>query len=143
MDIKDIIIKEHLYTNIECSICYELFIDTKGKDYWLLLDEIENKYNQRLRNELENKKGVLLLENKFECLVCKNIICRGCIWSLESARVDADPDMIDMYENGLVDDGYSSYDGKVDGYQGEDGPIICPFCKTKDFRDYNDYNKVK
>jgi hypothetical protein len=64
-------------------------------------------------------------------LVCKNIICRKCYWSFENHKYkpthEADIELFE-YCGGL--DEY----GLVKGCPGEDCPIICPFCRTKDYK---------
>lgn len=34
------------------------------------------------------------------------------------------------------DDEDDEDDYEIDGIQGEDGPITCPFCRTNDYREY-------
>ena len=51
-----------------------------------------------------------LYEDRMECITCKNIICCKCYWHFENHEL---------------------IDGEVPGF---DCPIICPFCRQKDYK---------
>ena len=117
--------EENIYVNdSECGICYERFINIKGVDFELFLET----HKPTLINE--NDIGYVY-DERFECLICKNKCCRGCVWNftgLKKNPSDDDDTDDDYYE--IDDDGY------IRGIQGEDGPITCPFCRTNDYREY-------
>ncbi len=70
-----------------------------------------------------------LWEDRFECLTCKNIICQGCYWSFTNHKVIPDEDIDNCRYYGELDE-----NGLVDGCPGKDCPIICPFCRTRDYK---------
>ncbi len=109
-----------IVTSIECRICFEQFIDLKGEDFDLFVER--NKNNLPRKFEYDNR--CLIYQDRFECLICKNKCCRGCVWSFAGLKIkpnDADDDITEE---------------KINGIQGEDGPITCPFCRTNDYREY-------
>jgi hypothetical protein len=111
---------------IECQICYEKFIKLNDKQYCIFL-EVNREI---LPDTFENDTCCLLYEDRFECLCCKSIICQGCYWSFENHTFKPDETYVEDYEyfSELDDDGF------VEGCPGEDCPIICPFCRTKDYK---------
>ena len=69
-------------------------------------------------------------EDRFECLICQNIICRKCYWSFKNHKFKPAEEDCEMYEaSGNLDN-----DGMVEGCPGEDCPIVCPFCRQKDYK---------
>ena len=112
--------------NIECQICYEKFIKLSSTQYYSFLEE--NKDN--LPNSFEDDTCCRLYDDRFECLTCKKIICKDCYWSFKNHKFRPDDEFIEEFiyfdrldENGLAE-----------GTPGEDCPIICPFCRTKDYK---------
>lgn len=127
---EDIISKIKLDTH--CGICYEPFIDiykyvSKGEDFYDFLKKIKEEISPEISRSFDNEYCCKEFDERFECLVCKNMVCRSCIWSFV---LKIKP--IQHIRNHITDD-YTDY---VDGIQGEDGPISCPFCRTKDYREY-------
>jgi hypothetical protein len=113
-------------SNIECSICYEKFIKLTNKEFDIFYED--NK--ELLPETFEDDNICRCYEDRFECLKCKNIICRACYWNFKNHKFKPDDEWIEDYEaSGNLDE-----DGMVEGWPGEDCPIICPFCRTKDYK---------
>jgi len=124
MEISEII--NEIKNDIECQICLDLFIKLTYKEYDKFLKDNE----KLLPYTFEDDTCCCLYQDRFECLVCKNIICQKCIWSLKNHKFIPDDWCIDDYEYfGELDE-----DGFADGVPGQDCPIICPFCRTKDYK---------
>ena len=119
-------------SDIECQICYEKFIKLNYKQYCIFLED--NKHI--IPDTFEDDTCCRLLEDRFECLVCKSIICLKCYWNFKGHKFKPDDDDIEDYEYfDFVFGNQTLYeDGFVEGCPGEDCPIICPFCKTKDYK---------
>ena len=112
--------------DIECKICLEKFIKLTYKELYKFLED--NK--EILPDTFEDDNCCRCYEDRFECLMCKNVICRMCYLNLKNHKVKPDECDIGYYEYcGGLDD-----DGMVEGCPGEDCPIICPFCRTKDYK---------
>ena len=57
-------------------------------------------------------------------------MCRNCYWNFKNHKFKPDDNYIEEYEaSGNLDN-----DGMVEGCAGQDCPIICPFCRTKDYK---------
>jgi hypothetical protein len=112
--------------DIECKICFEKFIKLTNEQF-----DIFYKDNKELLPEtFEDDNICRCYEDRFECLKCKNVICRECYWNFKNHKFKPEEDLIEFYEaSGNLD-----YDGMVEGTPGEDCPIICPFCRTKDYK---------
>jgi hypothetical protein len=117
---------EDIKTDIECEICYETFINLTYRNYDKFL--IDNKH--LLPENFDNDMSCLLYEDRFECSCCKNIICQRCYWSFENHKFKPPYEHIEDYE--YFDE--LDENGMINGCPGEDCPIICPFCKTKDYK---------
>lgn len=117
---------DNITSNIKCQICYEKFIKLTPKEFDNFLED--NK--ELLPDTFEDNNCCRCYEYRFECLTCKNIICRDCYWSFQNHKFRPDDEFIEEFiyfdrldENGLAE-----------GTPGEDCPIICPFCRTKDYK---------
>ena len=110
-------------SDIECSICCEKFIKLTYKQFYE-----DNK--ELLPETFEDDNICRCYEDRFECLKCKNIICQKCFWNFKNHKFKPDDDYIEDYEYfGELDE-----DGFAEGCPGQDCPIICPFCRTKDYK---------
>jgi hypothetical protein len=118
---------DKIKSSIECTICFEKFIKLSYERLCIFYEDNKNILPQTF----EDDNCCRCFEDRFECLVCKNIICRKCYWSFENHKYkpthEADIELFE-YCGGL--DEY----GLVKGCPGEDCPIICPFCRTKDYK---------
>jgi hypothetical protein len=119
-------ILDNITCNIKCQICYEKFIKLTHKEFYKFLED--NK--ELIPNTFEDNYCCRCYEDRFECLTCKNIICKDCYWSFKNHKFRPDNEFIEEFiyfdrldENGLAE-----------GTPGEDCPIICPFCRTKDYK---------
>jgi hypothetical protein len=126
MEISQII--HEIKSDVECQICFEKFIKLTYEKF-----DIFYKDNKDFLPEtFEDDNCCRCYEDRFECLTCKNKICRKCYWSFKNHKHRPDDDYIEDYEYfGELDE-----DGLVEGCPGEDCPIICPFCRTKDYKIY-------
>jgi hypothetical protein len=125
MDTNKII--NNIKSDIECDICYEKFIKLKWKQYSKFLEDNKNL----LPFTFEDDTCCLLYEDRFECLICKNkVICRKCYWNFKNHKFKPEDYVLEDYEylNELDDNGLA------EGCPSEDCPIICPFCRTKDYK---------
>jgi hypothetical protein len=115
-----------LFTDINCQICFENFINLKHHQYLNFI-----KSNKKLLSEnFDEDNCCHLYEDRFECLTCKNIICQKCYWSFKNHYFVPREDLIEFYEAcGTLED-----NGMVEGCPGEECPIICPFCRTIDYK---------
>jgi len=124
MEITQII--NEIKTDIECKICFEKFIKLTNKQF----DKFYKENEELLPETFQDDNYCRCYEDRFECLQCKNIICQRCYWSFKNHQFKPQESLIDYYEaSGNLDD-----DGMVEGCPGEDCPIICPFCRTKDYK---------
>ena len=112
--------------NINCQICYEKFIKLNSTQYYIFLEDNKNV----LPKNFEDNTSCRLYEYRFECLTCKNIICRDCYWNFKGHKFKPDEEWIEDY----IFHGELDKDGLVEGIPGEDCPIICPFCRMKDYK---------
>ena len=112
----------------ECKICFEKFIKLTYKQFNKFLED--NKHI--ISDSFEDENCCRCYEDRFECLVCKVNICRDCYWNLKNHNFKPDDDYIEDYEyfDELDEEGFA------EGRPGEDCPIICPFCRTKDYKIY-------
>lgn len=114
-------------SDISCNICYDKFIKLTSRQYYKLL----NDYEHLLPSSFEDDTCCQLYEDRFECLICKDVkICRKCYWSFKNHNFKPDDDCVEEYE--YFDE--VDIDGFAEGCPGEDCPIICPFCRTKDYK---------
>ena len=124
MEISEIINK--IKSDIECQICFEKFIKLTYKEFDNFLED--NKV--LLPQTFEDDYGCRCYEHRFECLKCKNVVCRNCYWNFKNHKFKPNDEDIEDYEYfGNLDE-----DGFAEGCPGEDCPIICPFCRTKDYK---------
>jgi hypothetical protein len=113
-------------SKIECKICFEKFIKLTNKQY----DKFCKDNEYFLPETFEDDNCCRCYEDRFECLICKIVICQKCYWSFKNHKFKPREDWIDYYKaSGNLDD-----DGMVEGCPGEECPIICPFCRTKDYK---------
>ena len=121
-----LLIINKIKSDVECKICFERFIKLTYKEFNKFLED--NK--EVLPETFEDDNCCRCYEDRFECLTCKNIICRACYWNFKNHKFKPDDDYIEDYEYfGELDE-----DGFAEGCPGEDCPIICPFCRTKDYK---------
>jgi hypothetical protein len=113
-------------SDIECKICFEKFIKLTNKQYHKFYEENA----ELLPESYDDDNNLRCWEDRFECLQCKNIICQKCYWSFKNHYFKPREDLIDFYKAS----GNLNNDGMVEGCPGEDCPIICPFCRTKDYK---------
>jgi hypothetical protein len=113
--------------DVECNICFEKFIKITCKEFDKIL--IDNK--EILPETFERDFCCRYYKDRFKCKICKNEICRHCYLSFRNHKIKPRDGWINFYEeSGELDD-----DGMVDACRpGEDCPIICPFCRTKDYK---------
>lgn len=124
MEISEIINK--IKSDIECQICFEKFIKLTNKEFDNFLED--NKV--LLPQTFEDDYCCRCYEDRFECLKCKNVVCRNCYWNFKNHKFKPNDEHIEDYEYF----GYLDEDGLAEGCPGEDCPIICPFCRTKDYK---------
>lgn len=112
--------------DIECKICFEKFIKLTNEEFDKFLDN--NK--ELLTKTFVDDNYCRVYEDRFECLKCKNVVCQHCYWNFKNHKYKPHIDDIGIYDaGGMLDD-----DGLAEGCPGEDCPIICPFCRTKDYK---------
>jgi len=119
-------ILDNITCNIKCQICYEKFIKLTNEEFYNFLED--NK--ELLPKTFEDNYCCRCYEDRFVCLTCKNIICKDCYWSFKDHKFRPDNEFIEefIYFNRLDENCL------VEGTPGEDCPIICPFCRTKDYK---------
>ncbi len=118
----------NIFNNIECQICFEKFIKLTNDEYYKFIEKNKNI----LPEIFEDNTCCRCYEDRFECLTCKNTICRKCYWNFKNHKYIPDIRDYEFFNYvGLLDE-----NGFADGCAGEDCPIICPFCKTKDYKIY-------
>lgn len=110
---------------VECAICFEKFFKLTNKQFEKFKTEND------VPVEFENDNCCRCYEDRFECLTCKGIVCQRCYWNFKNHKFkpECEDDIADYEYFGELDD-----DGMVEGVPGEDCPIICPFCRTKDYK---------
>ena len=95
------------FTENECCICYEKFIDNICFDKLLkLYHTFEEKYNLN-EDEFWGENNVRCYNDRFECITCKNIVCDSCIQNIPQK-----------------DGGIGDFTEK----------FTCPICRTEDYR---------
>lgn len=128
MNRADIIITEGVALNKECVICYNKFINIKTSDYSTFLEKIIEKYELTKNNDFEDETCCLLYDDRFECLTCKNIVCRSCIMDMPDYKHGKQLDHFAMFCNGYTEEVYEICD------MNQTGIITCPICRTIDYR---------
>jgi hypothetical protein len=124
MEISEIINK--IKSDIECQICFEKFIKLTNKEFDNFLEVNEGLLPQTFEDDYICRR----YEDRFQCLKCKNIVCKDCYWSFKNHKYKPHDHDVGLYEYiGMLDE-----DGLAEGCPGEDCPIICPFCRTKDYK---------
>lgn len=117
---------DNITCNIKCQICYEKFIKLNSDQYYRFLEDNKNI----LPKYFEDNTCCRLYQDRFVCLNCKHIICKDCYWNFKNHKFRPHNDDFDIYEFcGKLDE-----NGLAEGIPGEDCPIICPFCLTKDYK---------
>ena len=141
MNIQNILNNEGIFSNKECSICYNKFINIRN--YQEFLDQITPRYELSTDNQVAfvNETIGLCYDNKFKCLTCKNIVCRKCIMNMPDNEAERElrsaRNNYAMFNNGYT---YNVYEAQPT--MDETGIITCPFCRTKDYREkYTKYKK--
>ena len=124
MKIEQII--NEIKNDIECKICFEKFIKLTYEQFIKFYED--NK--EILPEPFEDDFCCRCYEDRFECLTCKNVVCRKCYWNFKNHKYIPHDDDFGFFEYcGILDNA-----GMVEGCPGEDCPIICPFCRTKDYK---------
>jgi hypothetical protein len=89
-----------------------------------------------INKDFEGDTSCLCYDNRFECLICKLFVCRECVYNMYGVEIckkgKEEQNEWAEYMNRPIDE-IEEYKGIM----GEDGPIICPICKTKDYMEYN------
>ena len=103
------------------------------RPFTLNISTIEDKAHALVTNAKYARTSYIQQYEKLmkdKCLTCKNIICQKCFWNFKNHKFKPDDDYIEDYEYfGELDE-----DGFAEGCPGQDCPIICPFCCTKDYK---------
>ena len=95
------------FTENECCICYEKFIDNICFDKLLkLYNKFEEKYILN-EDEFFGENPVRCYNDRFECLTCRNVVCDTCIQNIPQ-------------DGGAVGDFTEKF--------------TCPMCRTEDYR---------
>ena len=124
MEISQII--NEIKSNIDCQICFEKFIKLTNEQFYKLINDNKNI----LPKTFEDDNYCRCYEDRFECVKCKNIICERCYSNFNNHYFKPEEEWIGVYEAaGALDD-----NGMAEGNPGVDCPIICPFCRTKDYK---------
>lgn len=121
-----LLIINKIKNDIECKICFEKFIKLTYTEF-----EIFYKDNEEfLPKTFYNDNFLRLYEDRFECIKCKNVVCEDCYCKFKNHKFKPYDNDIEDYEYfGELDE-----NGLVEGRPGEDCPIVCPFCRTKDYK---------
>lgn len=122
MEIEQII--NEIKSDIECKICFEKFIKLTYEQFYKFYEDNE----ELLPETFEDDNCCRRYEDRFECLICQNIICQNCYWSFKNHKFKP-AEHLEYFYKGYLDD-----DGMVEGCPGEDCPIVCPFCRQKDYK---------
>ena len=124
MEISQII--NEIKSDIECKICFEKFIKLTNDQFYKLIDNNKNIPPKTF----EHDNYCRCYEDRFECVKCKNIICERCYSNFNNHYFKPEEEWIGVYEAaGALDE-----NGMAEGNPGVDCPIICPFCRTKDYK---------
>lgn len=96
------------FTDNECCVCYEKFINNICFDKLCKLYDnlLSKKYNIQSEDDFFGYNPVRCYNDRFECLTCRNVLCDTCIQNM--------PD-----ENGAT---------------GDKETIVCPICRICDMR---------
>ena len=131
MNTAQILIAEGIVLDKECIVCYEKFINIKNSHYTTFLSYIKDKYklNKRNHNDFECDTTCLCYDDRFECLTCKNIVCRHCIMNMPDYVNGKRIDSLAMYMN-RYEEVFKILD------MDDTGIVTCPICRTKDYRDF-------
>ena len=124
MEISQII--NEIKSNIECQICFEKFIKLTNEQFYKLINDNKNI----LPKTFEDDNYCRCYEDRFECVKCKNIICERCYSNFNNHYFKPEEEWIGFYEEARALDVNSI----AEGIPGVDCPIICPFCRTKDYK---------
>jgi len=118
--VEKILEAENILLNDECVICNKKFINIKDKDYNEFYNKIKDKYKLPNHNIFENETTCMCYDAKFECSICKNNVCCGCIMNIPDKK------------NGKY---ICKYNNKIEYHDMEyTGVITCPMCRTKDYK---------
>jgi hypothetical protein len=128
MNTENILITEGVILNKECVICYKKFINIKDANYRSFLEKIKEKYNLTKNNNFEDDTCCLCYDDRFECLTCKNIVCRSCIMNIPDNENGKKINSFAMFCNEYTEEVYEIMDME------QTGIITCPICRTKDYR---------
>jgi hypothetical protein len=120
---------EGVLLNKECGVCYKKFIDVKDNNYNLFLSKIIKKY-KLTDGRFEGDTTCLCYDDRFECLVCKNIVCRGCLMHMPDYKNGKILDSLATYMNRNNEAVYRTLD------MDDTGIITCPFCRKIDYRQF-------
>jgi len=103
------------FTENECCICYEKFIDniTFDKLSQLYYRSFEEKYNLNEyeffgEDEFFNENPVRCYNDRFECITCKNVVCDTCIAATPQKHGGTGSDFTEKF--------------------------TCPICRREDYR---------
>jgi hypothetical protein len=100
----------------ECCACNKRFIDISCDKLFDLYEKLVEEKNYVISDD-DIALTKLSYDDSFECLICKNKVCYGCIMK-----------MLDLHDTEC-----DKYDGSKDNME-ETDRITCPKCKTKDSR---------
>jgi hypothetical protein len=128
--IEQLVHAQAIEPNQECVVCYSKFMRLAYNEYKCFLEEntICDYYEmEENANELKELFDTLNLcyDVRFECLTCHNCVCRGCVPKMKGL-------LIPIRDSGAR----YEWPENIPGIMGKDGPITCPICKTKDYREY-------
>tara|TARA_B100000963_G_scaffold197287_1_gene171676 strand:- start:1608 stop:2036 length:429 start_codon:yes stop_codon:yes gene_type:complete len=108
-----------------CEICYENFIDDSQSKA-----DLEVFFNKKGNSGRAGQKW----KDRFQCLTCKHLLCWGCSVSLTGPHYKFKPTVIDYFMEDPDEEGFVN-----GGIPGEDVPIVCPFCRQKDYKHFLQY----
>jgi hypothetical protein len=80
MEIEQII--NEIKSDIECKICFEKFIKLTNKQF----DKFYKDNKELLPETFEDDNCCRCYEDRFECLICQNIICQKCYWNFKNHK---------------------------------------------------------
>jgi len=125
--------------NQTCVICYRKFVRLTYKEYKDFLRENTNCEYYQLKENKEELNGLfqaleLCYDVRFECVTCSSCVCYGCVPKMKGLMIE-DPFM-DEYEEFMGKRYPGDPPGLYPGVMGKDGPVTCPICRTKDYREY-------
>lgn len=123
----------------QCVVCYRKFMRLTYYEYLHFLQEnTKCEYYEMEENKKELKDLMETLELchnvRFECLTCRNCVCYGCVPKMKGLLIQ--DSFMDEYEEYMGNRHFLDPPGNYPGIMGKDGPITCPICRTKDYREY-------